>query len=55
VIEKPFSAETFLLQRGDHLMGKDKDVKKETKKKPSKSLKEKKEAKKIRKSEKMAL
>ena len=33
------------ITRGGELMGKDKDVKKDTKKKPSKTLKEKKEAK----------
>jgi hypothetical protein len=34
-------------------MGKDKDVKKDVKKKPSKTVKEKKEAKKIKKAEKV--
>jgi hypothetical protein len=34
-------------------MGKDKDVKKDTKKKPGKTLKEKKDAKKLKKNEKV--
>jgi hypothetical protein len=37
------------LTRGGEVMGKDKDVKKDTKKKPSKTLKEKKEAKRLKK------
>jgi hypothetical protein len=35
-------------QAGGKIMGKDKDVKKDTKKKPSKTLKEKKEAKRLK-------
>jgi len=38
-------------KKGGSIMGKDKDVKKDTKKKPSKTLKEKKEAKKLKKNE----
>jgi hypothetical protein len=44
---------TKQIRQGGSIMGKDKDVKKDTKKKPGKTLKEKKDAKKLKKNEKV--